>query len=86
MCVRDVAKQKNPLSMSFRAYEIDLVFLLQASLMGSARTILYSQSRSTRAILGCTLPRCIRPRLYVNVCRAQDVAILVASRLLGAGF
>lgn len=40
-CIRDVAKQKDPTQMSFRTYKIDLVFLLQASLMGSARTILY---------------------------------------------
>ena len=40
-CIRDVAKQKNPTAMLFRAYKIDLVFLLQSSLAGSARTILY---------------------------------------------
>lgn len=40
-CIRDVARQKDPKQMSFRAYKIDLVFLLQASLMGSARTILF---------------------------------------------
>ena len=40
-CIREVAKARKPEEMSFRAYKIDLVFLLQASLTGSARTILF---------------------------------------------